>query len=99
MAEIIQVEIVQGDIEQRLSLEDFRGRLLGELRTKTAMTRGDLDKEIMSALDRVIQKVRDSRRYESAVEATMESSEYSPATEVTPHNQQQQTFWSKFFSR
>lgn len=68
---IVQVEIVQGDIEHRLPIGEFIDRLIAELRpinykSRLFSTKGTVDPEAMekeqrSAIDRVIQRIRDEK--------------------------------------
>lgn len=58
---LIQVEIVQGDIEHRLPLGEFRDRLVQEIGSVTfTMTRKQFRRQVSAAVDRVIQGVRDA---------------------------------------
>lgn len=62
MANIIQVEIVQDDIEHRLSLGDFKDQLIDEIGSVTwTLTRKQFESKVAVAVDRVIQRIRDTR--------------------------------------
>ena len=59
---IIHVEVVQGDIEHRVSLQEFRDMLVAEIGSVTwTMTRKQFEKKVACAVDRVIQGIRDGR--------------------------------------
>ena len=62
MDNIIQVEIVQGDIEHRLPLADFKAALLKEIGSVTfTVTRAQFERKVSSAIDVVIQRIRDEK--------------------------------------
>lgn len=59
---LVQVEIVQGDNEHRLTLAEFRDLLVNEIGSVTmTITREQFRKQVSSAVDRVIQRIRDEK--------------------------------------
>ncbi|HBA72216.1 MAG TPA: hypothetical protein DCZ63_08530 [Geobacter sp.] len=68
---IIKVDIRQGDIEHTVSLADFVEKLVAELRPVTFRSRvfstkgvpdpQEMEREQRSAIDRVIQRIRDDK--------------------------------------
>ena len=59
---IIRVEIVQGDIEHRITLSEFRDALIKEIgNVALVVTKKQFENKVGSAVDRVIQRIRDSR--------------------------------------
>ena len=59
---VIQVEIVQGDIEHRLPLADFRDALVKEIGSVAlVVSRKQFEKRVATAIDRVVQRVRDEK--------------------------------------
>jgi hypothetical protein len=62
-SKIIQVEVVQGDIEHRVTLQEFRDAMIQEIGSVTwTMTRKQFEKKVALAVDRVIQGIRDGRQ-------------------------------------
>lgn len=60
---IIQVEVVQGDIEHRVTLQEFRDAMIQEIGSVTwTMTRKQFEKKVVLAVDRVIQRIRDGKQ-------------------------------------
>jgi hypothetical protein len=63
-SKIIQVEVVQGDIEHRVTLQEFRDAMIQEIGSVTwTMTRKQFEKKVVLAVDRVIQGIRDGRQH------------------------------------
>lgn len=63
MLPIIQVEIVQGDIEHKLSLAEFRNELVKEIGSVAwIVTKKQFEQKVAAAVDRVIQGIRDNAR-------------------------------------
>jgi hypothetical protein len=59
---IIRVEIVQDDIAQRVTLGEFRDALINEVGSVTlTLTRKQFHNKVATAVDRVIQRIRDGR--------------------------------------
>jgi len=59
---LIHVEIVQDDIEHRVTLGEFRDQLIDEIGSVTwTMTRKQFERKVAAAVDRVIQRIRDER--------------------------------------
>ena len=58
---IISVEIVQDDIEHRMSLGEFKELLKYELGSITFMTTAGYHRRIDAAIDRIVQRVRDAK--------------------------------------
>jgi len=62
MAKIIHVEVVQGDIEHRIPLAEFRDLLVKEVGSVTwTLTQKQFERKVSAAVDRVIQRIRDER--------------------------------------
>lgn len=62
MAGLIHVEIVQDDIEHRVTIGEFRDQLIAEIGSVTwTMTRKQFERKVAAAVDRVIQRIRDER--------------------------------------
>lgn len=63
MASLIYVEIVQDDIQHRITLQEFRDKLIAEIGSVTwTITKSQFEKKVSLAVDRVIQEIRDGRR-------------------------------------
>jgi hypothetical protein len=63
-SKIIQVEVVQDDIEHRVTLQEFRDAMIQEIGSVTwTMTRKQFEKKVVLAVDRVIQGIRDGRQH------------------------------------
>lgn len=59
---LIHVEIVQDDIEHRITLGDFKARLLAEIGSVTwVVTRQQFERKVELAIDTVIQGIRDEK--------------------------------------
>lgn len=59
---IIYVEIVQSDIEHRVSLAEFRDQLIKEIGSVTlTITKAQFERKVSGAVDRVIQRIRDEK--------------------------------------
>ena len=62
MKHLVQVSIVQDDISHKLSIADFRDQLIAEIGSVTfVMTRCQFEKRVTTAVDTVIQRIRDAR--------------------------------------
>lgn len=60
-SKIIKVDIRQDDIEHTITLAEFKELLKNELGSITWMTTKQYKQKIDSAVDRIIQKIRDTR--------------------------------------
>lgn len=59
---IIKVEVVQDDIAHRVTLGEFRDALIDEIGSVTfTLTRKQFRNKVATAVDRVIQGIRDGR--------------------------------------
>lgn len=60
--QLIRVEIVQGDIEHRLPLGEFKRQLVEKIGSVAfTMTRKQFERQVSSAIDSVIQGIRDNQ--------------------------------------
>lgn len=60
-SKIIKVDIRQDDIEHTITLSEFKELLKNELGSITWMTTKQYKQKIDSAVDRIIQRIRDTR--------------------------------------
>lgn len=58
---IVAVDIVQDDIEHRMPLGEFKQILKKEMGSVTFMTQRQYEKRIDSAIDRIVQRIRDEK--------------------------------------